>query len=443
MKADGNAERTVESFGGTSSASPSLLFALCSGCVVEFSGSGERRPIRSCAGRLCQQNTPVFAGFSRRSRRRFATGVLWVIAGLLGTGCPTPPKPPPRLTPLGPLGPATAQAAASAEARPEAATAPVEPALAPVRDHDRSILATEQLALPSGMLPVPMWAPLLGFEEVRALAGSNPPALELKTSQGLLTLVQGQRFGRWNGLNVGLGFAPSVRNGEWQAHSVDVLKNFYPLALGTLPARPGRRVLVLDPGHGGPDPGSRSIHQGGSEKELTLDWALRVERLLQGSSWQVVLTRRDDRELALLERVAIAEAHQGDLFISLHFNSLARASAGSEETGAETYCLTPVGAPSNVTRNFDDDPRRVYPNNQFDSENLLLAARLQASLVRVAQRKDRGVKRARFMTVVREQKRPAALVEGGFLSSASESRQLLQADLREQLARAVCEALPH
>jgi N-acetylmuramoyl-L-alanine amidase len=221
-----------------------------------------------------------------------------------------------------------------------------------------------------------------------------------------------------------------------------VLKNAWPLARVRLSLPPQGRVLVLDPGHGGADPGSTSAARNIYEKDLALDWALRIERLLANSNWKVILTRRDDRDVPLLDRVAIADQNAADLFISLHFNSLEKNGATSEETGVETYCLTPVGAPSNITRNFEDDLRRVYPNNEFDAQNIVFAARIQAGLVRASGRRDRGVRRARFMTVVREQKRPAILVEGGFLSNPDELGLILQPAFRERLAKAVCDALP-
>jgi N-acetylmuramoyl-L-alanine amidase len=98
--------------------------------------------------------------------------------------------------------------------------------------------------------------------------------------------------------------------------------------------------------------------------------------------------------------------------------------------------------PSSLRRGYEDDDRKTYPNNRFDSENVVLAARLHASLVKATGRRDRGVRRARFMTVLREQQRPAVLVEGGFLSNPAEAGVILEPAYREQLARAVCDALP-
>ena len=72
-----------------------------------------------------------------------------------------------------------------------------------------------------------------------------------------------------------------------------------------------------------------------------------------------------------------------------------------------------------------------------------LLAEHHAGLIATTGRKDRGVRRARFMSVVREQKRPAILVEGGFLSSPAEFALISRPDFREQMARAICNALPN
>jgi N-acetylmuramoyl-L-alanine amidase len=355
----------------------------------------------------------------------------------LFSGCPTPPKPTPHVTTLGPV--------------PQPIVAPVETVTLPgdtapgaLKDRPEAVLPEESLPFGNGKVPLSQWAALCGFTEIRSTPTANPPLIEMTSPGGTLTLFLGQRFAKWNGVHLGLGFPPISERGQVVAHSIDVTKTFYPLALGALAISKPTRVLVIDPGHGGADPGSSAGVRRAFEKDLTLDWALRVERLLTNSSWRVVLTRRDDRDVPRLERVAIADANQADLFISLHLNSVENSGGKApEESGIETYCLTPVGAPSNTTRNFEDDLRHVYPNNEFDAQNLLLATRIQSSLIATTGRKDRGVRRARFMSVVREQKRPAILVEGGFLSNPTEANLLLRPDFREQMARAICNSLPN
>jgi N-acetylmuramoyl-L-alanine amidase len=219
---------------------------------------------------------------------------------------------------------------------------------------------------------------------------------------------------------------------------LDVDKNLMPLADGRLTAAHFRRIIVIDPGHGGMNTGTRSIDPPLLEKDLTLDWAFRLEPLLRQQGWQVILTRTNDMDLSLSERVRIADDHGADLFLSLHFNS---AHPQTEHAGLETYCMTPTGLPSTLTRNYDDDVSRVFPNNSHDHENLQLAFRLHRELLLATKSVDRGIRRARFMGVLRGQDRPAVLIEAGYLSNPEEAGRIATAAYRQQLAEAVTKAL--
>src|SRR4029077_10804117 len=116
-----------------------------------------------------------------------------------------------------------------------------------------------------------------------------------------------------------------------------------------------------------------------------------------------------------------AEAHHADLFISLHFNS---AAPDKKQAGLETYCLTPMGMPSTLTRGFADLTYESLPNNNFDAQNLQLAVLLHKTLLHASGEEDRGVRRARFIGVLRGQKRPAVLIEGGYLSNPHEAARI-------------------
>ncbi len=78
------------------------------------------------------------------------------------------------------------------------------------------------------------------------------------------------------------------------------------------------KTIVIDPGHGG-EPGAIS-ESGVTEKEITLDVALRLRRLLENGPFEVLLTRESDRRLSLDQRVAFANEHKADLFLSIHVN---------------------------------------------------------------------------------------------------------------------------
>jgi N-acetylmuramoyl-L-alanine amidase len=194
------------------------------------------------------------------------------------------------------------------------------------------------------------------------------------------------------------------------------------------------RTIVLDPGHGGSETGTRGT-RGVFEKVLTLDLALRLQRELQARGFQASLTRTSDRTLSLERRTDLAQARRADLFVSLHLNS------GGTASGVETYALTPGGAVSTSTtfrgwgRNDDTDA-----GNRTDEQNTWLAHCVQDSLLRATGALDRGVRRARFM-VLRTAPCPAVLVEAGFLSNAGEEKKLLEADYRDKLAKAMAEGI--
>jgi N-acetylmuramoyl-L-alanine amidase len=126
------------------------------------------------------------------------------------------------------------------------------------------------------------------------------------------------------------------------------------------------------------------------------------------------------------------------LFISLHFNSLA---PDKKPVGLETYCLTPTGMPSTLARNYPDVRTENFPNNACDAQNLELAVHLQTALLRATGLEDRGVCRARFMGVLHKQRRPAVLIEAGFLSNPSDARLIENPAFRQKLAEAIAAVL--
>jgi N-acetylmuramoyl-L-alanine amidase len=236
-----------------------------------------------------------------------------------------------------------------------------------------------------------------------------------------------------------LGFPPQMIENQIFLNTLDLRKTVQPLLSGgaICPAKTNR-IIVIDPGHGGEDSGAKSILGNRYEKEFTLDWARRLDSLLTAKGWQVYLTRANDSELALSNRVALAEQRKADLFVSLHFNS---AAPDNEQAGLETYCLTPTGMPSSLTRGFEDDATLTFPNNSFDGQNLQLACATHRALLRVNGNHDRGVRRARFPGVLRGQQRPAILIEGGYLSNPREARLISEPGYRQKLAQAVADSI--
>ena len=187
-------------------------------------------------------------------------------------------------------------------------------------------------------------------------------------------------------------------------------------------------VIVVDAGHGGHDKGaSRS---GMMEKDLALDTALRLERLLIARGFKVVMTRRDDRFLTLFERSQIANEIPRALFVSVHFNDNATASG----EGVETFYASEkvVGSGTGLFA------KRVEPPPADNGAGFAQA--VQQSLVSRLGVMDRGIK-SRPLAVVRHTRCPAVLVEGGFMNNPVEARRLKDTGYRERLANAVAEGV--
>ena len=288
-------------------------------------------------------------------------------------------------------------------------------------------------------VPFVRWCKTSGLCEPACLATAPLPTYALNTANGNLLFQAGSQVAHWDGIELRLGFAPQWIDRQPYIHALDLRKTLEPLMAGNCHFCPrAAPVLVLDPGHGGEDAGARSAVDRGWEKQFTLDWARRLQDLLVTNGWQVFLTRTDDREIALSNRVAFAEDHNADLFLSLHFNS---AGANTTQAGLETYCVTPYGMPSTITRGYSDDPTLTFPNNAFDPQNLQLAFRLHRTLLEVNGHRDRGVRHARFLSVLRTQQRPAILIEGGYLSNPREARMIADPAYRQKLAEAVAHGL--
>ena len=207
--------------------------------------------------------------------------------------------------------------------------------------------------------------------------------------------------------------------------------------------------VVIDAGHGGNDPGTSAASKL-TEKFVTLDVAMRLRDLLGKNGFDVVVTRGDDRLIALRDRAAIANSSNGDIFVSIHVNSLL---SGRESHGIETYYLGPTNDPK-LTRLAADENRTsgysvadlrklldsVYADVRRD-ESHRLAGALQQQLFGGLRSvdpglKDWGVKRAPFIVLVATGM-PAVLAEVGCLSNEREAAMLGRAEYRQQIAQAL------
>lgn len=291
----------------------------------------------------------------------------------------------------------------------------------------------------TGMVSLSRWAAQNGYGAVRITPLTPTVAHTVKTPFGNFTVRANSLSAYWGRVEIRLGFRPQQVGDQIFLHALDIKKILDPLAHGTAVSTPANRLVVIDPGHGSANTGTRNVVTGRYEKDYTLDWARRLGPLLEQSGWRVVFTRTNDVLMTLAERVAFTETQRADLFLSLHFN--ASGDGNQAPAGLETYCLTPAGMPSSLTRGYADDARLTFPNNAFDVQNLRYAVRIHSALLQVNGHKDRGVRHARFLDVLQGHNRPAVLIEAGFLSNPTEARQVADPEYRQKLAEAVAKAL--
>lgn len=180
-----------------------------------------------------------------------------------------------------------------------------------------------------------------------------------------------------------------------------------PSLLPSLPAPQQRPTVVIDPGHGGRDPGAVGIG-GLQEKQVIFPISLRVAELLQSQGLTVILTRRQDISVDLQSRVEMANRARATVFISIHANAISL--SRPDVNGIETYYASASGQ--------------------------RLAEVLQASMLAATGMNNRGVKQSRFY-VLRHTTMPAALVEVGFVTGAQDAPRLADPAWQERMAQAI------
>jgi N-acetylmuramoyl-L-alanine amidase len=213
-------------------------------------------------------------------------------------------------------------------------------------------------------------------------------------------------------------------------------------------ARPQRWHVVIDPGHGGKDPGAIGP-SGLQEKDVVLDIATRLRVLMQQEGqWQVTMTRDADLFIPLQERTSMANAKGADLFVSIHANAAER----SDLHGIETYFLDfttdersiQTAARENATSLHEVSDLQVILRDLLTTskrnESSLLAGSVQRALVEVSDGgkngRDLGVKHAPFVVLIGAEM-PSILIEVGFISNPTEERKVANPKQREQMARAM------
>ena len=206
--------------------------------------------------------------------------------------------------------------------------------------------------------------------------------------------------------------------------------------------------IVIDPGHGGHDPGAQG--KGLNESELTLDIALRLEEMLKKEPGvEVVLTRRTDEYIPLEERTAIANRESADLFLSIHANASRLAVARGVETYFLSFAATPeaeaVAARENSAHagemhKLPDIIKAIALNNKLD-ESRDLAGMVQEAMVTRLRRTNRelrnlGVKKAPFVVLIGAGM-PSVLAEVSFLTNKQELQLLKTPAYKDKIAEAL------
>jgi N-acetylmuramoyl-L-alanine amidase len=215
---------------------------------------------------------------------------------------------------------------------------------------------------------------------------------------------------------------------------------------GRLPAQLRRvQTVVVDPGHGGRDPGATGIG-GLREKDVNLSIAKRLAKRLKSRGFQVILTRSDDRSLSLEERTAIAESAGGDVFISIHANASRRSKTRGIEiytldANHERHSLDVVSRENGVPASKLDPLQRVLAKLRVDevaTNSERLAGLVHANVIAGARRNKRslpdlGLKKGPFYVLFMSSM-SSVLVEAGFLTNKRDAKLLRSAKFQRELA---------
>lgn len=183
--------------------------------------------------------------------------------------------------------------------------------------------------------------------------------------------------------------------------------------------KPEDRVIVLDAGHGGKDPGTSS-DSGTKEKDVVLDVTLKLEDKLKSYGYSPLMTRRDDTYIGLYDRANLANDNNADIFISVHANSIKNKPSVS---GIETlYCPKEKGK----GKTEDQHP---------------LAKTIQDNLIKDTKAVNRSTKQRPDLAVLNSTKMPAALIELGFLTNPNEENLLKSEEYQNKLADSIANSI--
>ena len=206
------------------------------------------------------------------------------------------------------------------------------------------------------------------------------------------------------------------------------------------------KTIVIDPGHGGKDPGA--VSQARQEKQIVLSLSKTLRDILVKKGYNVRLTRETDVHIPIRKRTQFATDQKADLFISIHAN----ASTARSAAGIETYYLSLASDESARITAMRENAGAEYNMKELDAlvgrilkesksvESRRLAEFIQAQLTSGKQVKNRGVKRAPMVILI-DAKVPAVLVEVGFISNPQEGKKLTTKAYQRQLATSIAKGI--
>ena len=225
---------------------------------------------------------------------------------------------------------------------------------------------------------------------------------------------------------------------------------------GELPRLPSAfraiQTVVLDPGHGGRDPGAIGVG-GVREKDVTLSMARALEEDLRERGFEVVLTRKNDQAVSLEERTAIAEAARGDLFVSLHANAAPRRAVRGVETyyldeNHERHSLTLAARENGIARGQVNALQSTLAKlrvSEVSPQSRKLAETVQRHIVEGMPSAydpvpDLGAKKGPFYVLFLSSM-PAILIEAGFLTNQHDAKRLRDDKYVSAMAEQIANAL--
>ena len=193
-----------------------------------------------------------------------------------------------------------------------------------------------------------------------------------------------------------------------------------------------QKVIFLDPGHGGKDPGAQYL--GLKEKDLNLQVSQQLKTKLESLGYTVIMSRSTDVFVDFVtERSRMSNETNADMFISIHFNATGHG-LDSGEDGIQTYMYQPTGnIPSVINKKWHDNPTRLKYSYKLGSY-------IHQSVLATTQAKDAGLL-AKSFAVLRETNKPAVLLELGYMDDSKESQKIRTKEYQQKLVDGIVQGI--